>query len=317
MREMVLNHASLQVSSQNQFYGWIVEITQGISVLSKEQIVKLKLRIAKPLNDIFCLPNQSFYDLILKDPEYSREYRDARLFFVRLTQKYPLLSGLSSSLESEFLGVELNSAALDSKDGEPIVLCALNKWISISFPIGNWDSDLLNVQYHKIMKDSSFEVVETQIDNLARADHANGIINRQKDQTLSQLQSFENLWEKKEIIFPNLLFGLNVENQIRKLPNGLLTTVSHKLKGLDQTAEKWKVEKTPNPNWVTKVTPESTKSMQSDQFRQERMFQSRDGTQKLYELHARFGSSGRIHLRIEHGTRIIEIGYIGWHLPSD
>ncbi len=317
MREMVLNHASLQVSNQNQFFGWIVEITQGISVLSKEQMVKLELRIAKSLNDIFCLPNQSFFDLIFKGSESSGEYRDARLFFVRLTQKTPLLSGLSSSLESEFLGAELLTADLTSKDGEPIVLCALNEWISISFPIGLWDSDSLEVQYHKIMKDSSFEAVETHIDNLARADHANRIIDRFKDRTMSKLESFENLWENREVIFSNLQFGLNVENQIKKLPNNLVTTVSQKLKGLDQSARNWKVEKTPNPNFGPNVSPENISSMQNNQFRQARIFKSRDGTQKLYELHARFGSSGRIHLRIEHRTQIIEIGYIGWHLPSD
>jgi hypothetical protein len=42
---------------------------------------------------------------------------------------------------------------------------------------------------------------------------------------------------------------------------------------------------------------------------------SSQGTQKLFEWHARFGSSGRIHLRFDPSSYEVEIGYIGPHLP--
>ena len=45
-----------------------------------------------------------------------------------------------------------------------------------------------------------------------------------------------------------------------------------------------------------------------------RMFRSHDGTRKLFEWHAKFGSL-RIHLLFDAGFRTVEIGYIGPHLP--
>ena len=69
------------------------------------------------------------------------------------------------------------------------------------------------------------------------------------------------------------------------------------------------------PSWTRKVTPESQPVMNDPRLREERRFRSHRGTRELFEWHARFGSSGRIHLRMDPSSREVEIGYIGPHLP--
>ena len=49
----------------------------------------------------------------------------------------------------------------------------------------------------------------------------------------------------------------------------------------------------------------------------ERRFRSHLGVRELFEWHARFGNSGRIHLRWDPKSREVEIGYIGNHLPLE
>lgn len=55
--------------------------------------------------------------------------------------------------------------------------------------------------------------------------------------------------------------------------------------------------------------------MNNPTLKASRFFRNGAGVTELYEWHARFGSSGRIHLRFDAALRSIEIGYIGSHLP--
>ncbi len=71
----------------------------------------------------------------------------------------------------------------------------------------------------------------------------------------------------------------------------------------------------PAPSWPCKVTPENEKTIANRRLSQARTFRSTTGTRQTFEWHARFGSGGRIHLRFEAKARVVEIGYIGRHLP--
>ena len=47
-----------------------------------------------------------------------------------------------------------------------------------------------------------------------------------------------------------------------------------------------------------------------------RRFRSQRGQRETFEWHARFGGSGRIHLRFDAVAREVEVGYIGPKLPT-
>jgi len=63
------------------------------------------------------------------------------------------------------------------------------------------------------------------------------------------------------------------------------------------------------------VTPESAGVMNNEGLRSHRVFRNSRGQPTLFEWHARFGSSHRIHLLFDRPTFRVEIGYIGKHLP--
>lgn len=68
------------------------------------------------------------------------------------------------------------------------------------------------------------------------------------------------------------------------------------------------------PQWKSKVTDESESLRNNAKKREKRRFKSCDGTHQLFLWHARFGDSGRIHLRFDPSLYEIEIGYIGLKL---
>ena len=125
----------------------------------------------------------------------------------------------------------------------------------------------------------------------------------------------ETFWETRETVFPLLRFGLDVEDQVRRLDPSVFGTVMRRIDDLHRTVRDWKALAGDAPPWRCKVTPESATTMANERLRQARIFRNSAGSARLYEWHARFGSVGRIHIRFDGSTREIELGYIGGHLP--
>ena len=189
-------------------------------------------------------------------------------------------------------------------------MCAITDWIAVGFPSNSiWNNDLLTVRFNELLPDESFEERAEKIDNLTRLVHAYSIYERH-DTNLLWNQSPSELWQSRQYIFPNLVFGPDVA-----LPLELFRTVVNRLKELDESAAKWRDVGGTLPPWTCKVTPESSSLMDNRKLREARRFRSHHGTRELFEWHARFGNNGRIHLRFDAGSQEIEIGYIGPHLP--
>ncbi len=104
-----------------------------------------------------------------------------------------------------------------------------------------------------------------------------------------------------------------MEANLERLDSGLLSVVLKRLGHLDEAADQW--ETGAAPAWPCKVTPESESTMNNPRYRRARIFRSVSGAREIFAWHARFGDSGRIHLRFEAREHIVEIGYIGMHLP--
>ena len=241
-----------------------------------------------------------------------RGLREEYLFLVRLGTKVPLLSEADEDVKDRFLACE--ELTLPQPDGDPLVYCAIVDGIAIGFPSKPvWDRDRVTVRFNELLPDESIQERSEEVDQLTRAAHAGPICERHRDQLRAGSDPL-TLWMNREEIFPNLLFGPGVEANLQECANWFPTIVG-KLVTLDQSAGEWKIKGGPAPPWRTKVTPENPERMKSAAFRATRRFPSHDGTRRIFEWHARFGSSGRIHLRFDAQTREVEIGYIGPHLP--
>ena len=313
MREMILNHASLFApdSDRASILAWLQDVAGGMGQLVRQRVTQTSLRMERSLHETLCLPEYSLHDAY--QGLRSRGFREEYQFLAGLATKVPLLSEADEDAKDRFLGCE--EQTLPQRDGEPLVYCAIVDGIAVGFPSRpTWDRDRMTVRFNELLPDASTEETSEEVDQLTRAAHAGPICDRHRDR-LRAGSTPATLWENREEIFPNLLFGPGVEGNLREYAS-LFQTIVGKLVDLDRSAGEWKVVGGPAPRWRTKVTPEDPDQMKNATFLATRRFSSHDGTRRTFEWHARFGSSGRIHLRFDPQPREVEIGYIGPHLPS-
>lgn len=239
--------------------------------------------------------------------------RDHYLFLVRLSAKVPILSDIDQDVADRFRSCE--AKMLPPQDGEPLVLCAITDGIAVGFPSDPvWDRNQVTVSFNELLPDENIGEASETIDNLTRSAHALPICERHR----ADLRQFANsaaLWESREEAFPNLIFGPDVEHNLTTLNINALQIVIKRLISLDESAREWTDTGDTMPSWKCNVTPESQRVRDNPKLLNARRFKSHQGTQELFEWHARFGSSRRIHLRFDPSSYEVEIGYIGPHLP--
>ena len=299
---MVLNHASLASPSLHTAFEWLKDLARGIPQLNS--IAQPGLRMAISVSDIRILPDCSLYDAYLKLLRHGA--RDAATFLMRLSARYPLLSEVESDVENRFRGCEATQLSLE--EGEPLVLCAITDWIAVGFPSDLiWDKDQLTVYFDELLPDESLQETSETIDHLARSKHARLICERHRARLLDQDPSAT--WERRDAVFPNLVFGPDVEP-----PPEILSVTIGKLADLNRSAAEWREVGGAAPRWRCKVTRESESVRNNPTLLNERRFTSSHGTRELFEWHARMGSKFRIHLRFDAKAQEVEIGYIGPHL---
>ena len=307
MREMVLNHASLVSPDERTCLSWLEDLAVGVSILTKDNVVDSALRASVPPEEVWCLPNYSF-----RDAMYSLKAtaRDESAFLLRLTTKVPLFVELDAAIKDQFLMCE--ASALSPGDGEPLLLCAILGWIAVSFPSKpDWERDTLIVRFRELLPDEEWREAQEAIDNLACTEHARHISDRNRAWSLSSRTPVQQ-WDRRDEVFPHLLFGLDVDDTVRK--SGQLMAIVRRLQRLDKNVAAWQKIGGPMPPWSSDVTRESESTMNDPTLKSTRVFRSRDGTPKLFEWHAKFGNM-RIHLICDAASRTAEIGYIGPHLP--
>ena len=167
----------------------------------------------------------------------------------------------------------------------------------------------LNLHQDERLPDGSIEETSETIDNLTRSVHALSICER-RHAILFRCLSPLALWERREEVFQNLIFGPDV-----KIDPEFFGPTVKKLIALDESAAKWRKVGGSVLPWTCTVTPETVNLMKNRKLREARRFKSQGGTRELFPWHAKFSNGRRIHLRFNADSRKIEIGYIGPHLP--
>jgi hypothetical protein len=311
-REMIFNDASTSVLADSVYevVPLIVGIAKGIATLVQKNHVSSALRMKRALYEIPCANDGSLLDAI---HILRGEDRDAKLFWLRLSQKVPLLTELPAAVIDRFRGCEIEFP--NAADGDALVLCVHLDAIAISLPISlSWDLDAIQVRYLELLPEGTLAEATEQIDNLSRAAHADSILERRRSHARESLTP-QTFWEARSEVFPRLSFGRDVKEQIARLDPGLFPTVLRRIEDLHASACDWDIAGGPAPPWRSKVTRESEKTRENPRLRATRVFRNAFGRNSFYEWHARYGSSGRIHLLFDSGTRLVEVGYVGEHLP--
>lgn len=315
MRELILNHGSLPSPDVASAVDWLKDLTVGMMGLVSQGVCERAVRSTLPLGEAFCLTGVSFTDVAMA--MRAQGGRDEFLFVMRLNTKVPLLSQLTPQIKDRFL--RCGDKMLPGRDGDPLVLCAISGGIAVGFPSqDDWDKDRLDVFFEEILPNGQVQETSEIIDNLTRSRHSRVIGDRHRSLllfNLAELRDGDAVWNARGQVFPSLTFGLDVERQLENLDPGLLSTVCYRLSDLNQTAKDWQVVGSNSPPWRVKVTDENSSVKNNARLRAARRFRSCDGSPELYYLHARYGSAGRIHMRVNRDNFQIEVGYIGPHLP--
>lgn len=326
MREMVLNHASLSAPDKYTALGWLKDLAVGMTDLSQNRVVQSVLRTSRDLHSIQCYPYESLWDAYLNllhegaDQEsiFLMQLADKSLYLNDVDEEEILLRDVDQEIKDRFRlceAVGCDAKMLSQEDGKPLVLCAITDGIAVGFPSEPiWERDQLDVRFNELIGDSIDEVVET-IDNLTQTAHAKPILERHIA-SIREISSPAELWDKREEAFPNITFSPDVERNLTRLGNSnTLQIVIKRLACVDDSVAEWRNARDYMPQWQCKVTDESDSVKNNPRLRDTRRFRSCNGSNELFMWHARYGNSGRIHLRFDASTYEVEIGYIGPHLP--
>lgn len=311
MREMILNHASAAASvwSATEANAVLANLAQGMATLVAKMDLPKTLRLQYGMETIPLTPDASLLELLFA-MQRSPAREEAR-FWLSLAQKMPLLADLPPASINHFYAFE--PAQQLGVAAQPLMLCVHLGAIAVSFPTTpQWDVDLLDVPFTEILQNGSINTSSEVIDNLARLRHAPAILTRNQQQRFSDLDP-ATFWQQRHRVFPSLSFGQDVEVQLRSLGGNQFWTIMRRLADLNASAAAW--SSGPAPDWHTKVTPESEQLLSNPKLAAIREFRNADGVTCTFAWHARYGSSGRIHLRFDASQTRVEIGYIGTHLP--
>ena len=319
MRQFVLNHASLVGKSQADVVPLLRDVVDGMTMLVSKNVARPILSAYTENPQIRCPDPMSLNDFIWSDA-LEIEFR---IFLSGVISKISLLDNLEENYKDRFIGCEYlsssssegKSISLTSDEGAPLVLCAVTDWIATGFATNDWDCEQIVVHFNELMDDGSTKKVSEKIENLTRPHHAKLIYKSHYTQLQQQL-SKESFGEYKNLAFPCLMFGQNVDKYIIDIQVQEFSTVVKKLKLLDEICEEWRMGSDSFPEFPRDFSQESESVRNDPKLYKKRTFVSSDGTSEIFEWHARFGSSGRIHFRILEDKKKIEIGYIGPHLPT-
>ena len=318
MRDFVLNDASLPLADQAESVSWLLGVAKGMAELISRGIAQPRLRTRRALTETKCAPNFSIFDAYLSLMRTGNH--DFYVFLMQLSNLVPVHQGLDEIAMDRFQRCEAvgcDALPLTTQAGEPLVLCAITGAIAVNCPTKSiWKRDQLDVIFNELLPDgSSIAEVSETVNSLAAACHATAISDRLVSEERTRITSFTEMWDKRQFVFNDLVFGPDVPGQLRDLNQGYVTTVRDKLAALDSDARRWRESGGAAPSWSTLVTDESASVKQSPKLSEYRRFTSTSGEKELFLWHARFGHSGRIHLRVDASRLTVEIGYIGDHLP--
>lgn len=133
------------------------------------------------------------------------------------------------------------------------------------------------------------------------------ILNRHKK---IEIYSYQELWKRRQQLFPHLKFCPSVERDFENLEKSYLNQVVKKLFELDLAAEKGFV-----PSLLTKTTTESEATL--NKYTRQHMFTDEEGHKYLAKWHMRFtGIPGRIFFVPDRTKGYILVCYIGKKLPN-
>ncbi len=252
----------------------------------------------------------------LSDHEVNPDLREK---FRQLTLTYPLLTNNMirelQEYESSELIILING---QNKSGKGLLAAIITDSLAISFlTYSVWDTIEIQSHLHWIDHDAQFQDKPVSVRHFATRDHFNKHISWLQQNRIQSLNNGNDLWNRRNQLFPELIFCGETENQLTK--QGIsksLSIIIDKLGELNKISQEWKeidgdilsiVD-----HYALNISDESERTM--DLYGSQRRFSFPDGTKDYFRLHIKLSSGQRIHIFPDKNKRVIYVGYIGKHL---
>lgn len=304
MREAVLNSEglSVQFASQDDALDALDHVATGLLFLSTRNHIARHLWMKEQPYATTVCDGTSLTDLFRG---YLGRSKDKARFLLQLATRCPIDDGIEAAELGDFLEEEV--------DGMPnctdLLWCAVSSTkLSVSLsPNNQWHQNPLSL---RLVRDGVHSRT-VDVENVFSLGSAQDTADRLNVEELASI-SPDDLWIRRADLFPSLIFGLDVEKQLKTLGSDLFASAVSRLVDLNTSAADWDAKCSPTPTYICKVTGESGATMQK--YGGERVFRSSDGQNETYEKHARLHNGGRVHLREISEQSAVEIGYVGKHL---
>lgn len=306
MREAVLNSDgfSVKFASRDAALDALDHVASALLLLSARKHIAFRLWMRdQPYSTIVC-KDMSLIDLFR---DYLGRDKDRAIFLLRMATKCPIDDGVEAVDLESFLNEEIEGGSHCTD----LLWCAISGTkvaVSLS-PDEKWHRNPLSL---RLVRNGTYTRT-VDVENIFSTESAEQTAARLDMSVLCGLTPGE-LWQRRGEIFPSLIFGLDVEKQLRSLGADVFESAIARLSELNRAASDWGTSSKPVPEYLSKVTGESTPTMQK--FGGDRIFRSSCGSAETFEKHARLHNGARIHLREIVAHSAIEIGYIGVHLRT-
>jgi len=245
---------------------------------------------------------------------------DLQIRFREIFTTYPLIT------DEEIVDLELYTRSsftkkLDSSDFQVWGLGAAYVYDTLSISLAthlDWSSSSVLINHYSLSIDGNEQSEDVMVkhfsDGPTLKDHVKWIEKHQID----SLKRSEDLWNERETLFPNLLFGKEVEQQFKSI--GLskkFFRIVESLKKVNEFAKSWDTGgfnlNTLKESTKLDVSGESLCTMQKHSSL--RRFQLNTGEKVQFELHIKLPDI-RIYFLPDEVNYKLHIGYIGKHLRT-
>lgn len=312
--KMVLNELSYQFPSSS--------ISEGKKIMENFLVVYINAVKSGIADSVIIDEN---LDHTLLAPEYPiAKWRNDRSVDIEIVRIYKRMNDKSEfstyylSEESELIEFTCNNG----KSSTGIKIASEQDFLSISFLSDQiWDTHTIDGIYTFLGPNEEICEENRVVYHASQKNH----INKNKDWIEEKVSSAKfkiktgkELWEKREQLFPSLLFCESVKEQINNIHQGTpeLKQIIKKLDLLDKYFFDWQGEafvKDKLPN----VDPQSQETLK--RFKDDHKFEAPDGRWLIFSWHIRFTGGtypGRIFFYPDNKTNKCIIGHINGKLPT-
>lgn len=304
--EMVLNELSLKTP-----VGDIPKarklMSELISTLRQAKVSGVKvLRTSNKIDYLELAPN---YPIARwrNDPEVDKE--EIR-FFKTLATKAPFWTNEFQEFKDEF---DLSEVRYQGEIVNSIGFALIVDGLPVSFNSETrWKNSYLSLKVLRIEENQEIVSETVEIIHASCRNHVKQHYDWIKNRFRTEILDGEELWNRREELFPNLEFCEEVYKQINYLDNRkpIFRQLIKKLFELEESSKNWTDGAFKLETLASKASVESQSRLR--QFDSELSFMCSDGEKRLFSLHVRITPGAwRLHFCTELGPGKIIVGYIG------